>query len=117
MKEKFRYLLGDNFAKVSFLCSLFFLLPLIVLIVFTVNKFPPMVPLFNSMPWGEERLAPSFAIYTLPIVLILIFTINVIGAALLYRRYTLIARILLFNTALFLMLSTLAYLQILFLSF
>lgn len=117
MKEKFRYLFIDNFVKICFIASLLFLIPLVALVVFTIQNFPPMIPLFNSMPWGEERLAPSIALYAFPVVLVCIFIGNVVGAALLYKRYTLIARILLFNTALFLMLSTLAYLQILFLSF
>jgi hypothetical protein len=46
-----------------------------------------------------------------------IFIVNILQASLAYSRYVLVARIVMFNTFLFLLLGLLAYLQILFLTF
>lgn len=117
MKEKFNLILSDQFARTSLLLSLVFIIPLIAIILFTYSKLPPLIPFFNSMPWGEERLAPSGIAIFLPFILLLILVGNMLLAILVYKKYVLIARITLFNSFLFLLLGLLAYLQILFLTF
>lgn len=117
MKEKFNLLLADQFIKISLSLSLLFIIPLIILIIATFSKLPPLIPFFNSMPWGEERLYTSRAIIFLPVILTIVFVFNLFLATGIYKKYALISRIVLFNCFLFLLLSLLAYLQILFLTF
>ncbi len=117
MKEKFKPLVTDQFTRISLLLSLLFIIPLIILIFFTFSKLPPYIPFFNSMPWGEERLFSSKIAIFLPAILLVVFTMNVFQAVYVYKRYALVARIVMFNSFLFLLLSLLAYLQILFLSY
>lgn len=117
MKEKFNLLISDQFIKISLLLSLFFLVPLVILIIATFGNLPPLIPFFNSMPWGEDRLFSSRTIIFIPLLVLVIFTINLFFATAIYKKYALIARIILFNCFLFLLLSLLSYLQILFLTF
>lgn len=117
MKEKFRILVDDQFTRISLLLSLLFIIPLIAIILFTFSNLPPYIPFFNSMPWGEERLFSSRVVIFLPAIVVLIFALNIFQATYVYKKYTLVSRIVMFNSFLFLLLSLLAYLQILFLSF
>lgn len=117
MKEKFRILVDDQFTRISLILSLLFIIPLIAIIFFTYASLPPYIPFFNSMPWGEERLFSSQVVIFLPIIFVLVFAMNLLQATFVYAKYTLVSRIVMFNSFLFLLLSLLAYLQILFLSF
>lgn len=117
MKEKFSLLFADHFVRISLLLSIIFIIPLIVLIIATYPNLPPLIPFYNSMPWGESRLAISKIVILLPLLLLIILTVNIFQSLFVYKKYTLIARIILFNCFLFLLLGLLAYLQILFLTF
>jgi hypothetical protein len=117
MKEKFNLVMNDQFARISLVLSLLFITPLIGIILLTNTSLPPLIPFFNSMPWGEERLAISGITIFLPFLLLFILILNVMEAIFVYKKYVLIARIVLFNCFLFLLLGLLAYLQILFLTF
>lgn len=117
MKEKYSLVLSDQFARISLLLALLFLVPLILLILISFTSLPPLVPFFNSMPWGEERLIGSQVVIALPFILLAFFVGNIMYALFTYKKYVLISRIVLFNCFLFLLLALLAYLQILFLTF
>ncbi|MDO8270127.1 MAG: hypothetical protein Q7T54_05675 [Candidatus Levybacteria bacterium] len=117
MKDKFKVIITDQFVRISLLLSLIFITPLIIIIIASYNNLPPLIPFYNSMPWGEERLAYSNVTILLPIILLAIFIGNILQATIAYAKYVLVARIVLFNCFLFLLLGLLAYLQILFLTF
>lgn len=117
MKEKFNLIISDQFIRISIFLSLLFIIPLITIIIVTFGSLPPMIPFYNSMVWGEERLANSSITIILPMLLIAIFIGNMMLATFVYSKYALVARIILFNCFLFLLLGLLSYLQILFLTF
>lgn len=117
MKDKFNLIISDQFVKISLLLSLLFIIPLIIIIMVTYNNLPPLIPFFNSMPWGEDRLVVSNVTIFLPLLLLFVFVGNILQATFIYNKYVLVARIILFNCFLFLLLGLLAYLQILFLTF
>lgn len=116
MKEKFNLIISDQFVRISLLLSFIFLVPLLGIIIITYSGLPPLIPFFNSMPWGEDRLVNGGVVIFLPLLLLIIFTSNIALATFSYAKYVLISRIVLFNCFLFLLLGLLAYLQILFLS-
>ena len=117
MRERFSLTLSDNFIRISLALSLLFLIPSIVLIVLSYEKLPPLIPLFNSMPWGEERLFASTINIFFPLILLSIFVVNLLIGSIIYKKFALAARILSFNSLLFITLAFLAYIQILFLVF
>lgn len=117
MKGKFKLIISDQFVRISLVLSFLFIIPLTTIIITTYSNLPPLIPFFNSMPWGEDRLVSSSVSLFLPLLLLGIFIINILQASFAYSRYVLVARIVMFNTFLFLLLGLLAYLQILFLTF
>jgi hypothetical protein len=117
MKGKIKTILADQFTRISLIFSIVILLPLITIIVLTYNNLPPLIPFFNSMPWGEDRLFSSSYIIFMPISIFLVFVLNTFLATFSYAKYVLVARIIMINTFLFLILGLLAYLQIIFLTF
>lgn len=117
MKEKFNLMFSDQFVRISISLSFLFVLPLVFLIIYTYQNLPPLIPFFNSMPWGEERLYDSRIAIFLPIILLSVFLINIILSTIIYKQFVIISRIILFNCFLFLLLCLLSYLQILFLTY
>jgi hypothetical protein len=117
MKESFKILLKDKMVRLLFIFSFVFLLIHIFFVALFYPNLPPYIPFFNSMPWGDARLIPSYLILSLPLVLCVIFMVNLGFELILYKRFPLIARVLQFNTTLFIFLSFLAFLQIVFLVF
>lgn len=40
------------------------------------QKLPPVIPLYYSLTWGEDQLAPTFSIFILPLFSALILILN-----------------------------------------
>lgn len=65
---------------------------LVVLVVF--KSLPPLLPLFNQMPWGGDRLGFKIEIF-LPLLLsIIFFSLNIYLALRIYEKMPLLSRIL-----------------------
>lgn len=69
---------------------------LIILIILGVNfkNLPPKLPLFYSLPWGENRLISSSQFIILPILIVLVTLINLTTSWHLHSSQLLIKRIL-----------------------
>lgn len=117
MRDNLKLLFSDNLIKVCISLSLVLTLIQTVLIFIFVSRFPPLIPFLNSQPWGVARLAPAGAVLILPAFLIGILLLNNFLGAAFYKRNTLIARLLSFNSLLFVLLTLLAFIQIIFLEF
>jgi hypothetical protein len=117
MRGNLNLILSDNIIKLSFYASIIIIIFQIVLILITLNRLPPLIPLLNSQPWGAERLAPSLLVIVIPFILAAVFTINNFLSLIYYKKNTLAARILSFNAFLFIFLGFLAYIQIVLLVF
>lgn len=117
MEEKLREFLKDNIVRISLSTSLLLLFAQSALLFITYKDLPPYVPVFNSMPWGDDRLFTSQILFFLPLLLLLIFLINNFFGTLFYKKYTLASRILSFNAFLFIILGIVGYVQILILIF
>jgi hypothetical protein len=88
-----------------------------VLLAFMQGKLPPIVPFFNSMPWGTDRLLEARYVILLPFFLCVLFLLNMILGITVYKKNTLAARVLACNSLLFATLSLVAYIEILLLVF
>ncbi len=117
MKKASNIVLSDKILRLSVALSSIGLLMITTLVIINYTKLPPYVPFFNSMPWGVERLFPSYIVLSLPVLVLMVIVGNNILSVLLYTKHTLIARMLSFNGLIFVFLGMLAYLQILFLVF
>lgn len=111
MKKLFKYANTDKIIKFSLQISGFLLFAQIVYTAFSYLSLPPLVPLFNQLPWGEERLGQKFEIF-IPGILTLLFLIgNLLIVNALYERMPLLSRILSITTLLVSVLSCIFTLQ------
>ncbi len=115
MKGRIKFLYKDRFILYSFILTVIFTILFSLSVVFSYTSLPPLVPIFSSMPWGMRRLYSSEIIIFLPLIIISVVIVNISIAAVIYKKFTLLSRVISFNTFLFCLLATLAYLQILFL--
>ena len=105
MKELFKYAKTDKIIRLSLQASGVLLLSELVYTVISYFSLPPLVPLFNQLPWGEERLGQRFEIF-LPVIIAFVFLlINLLLLNKLYERLPLISRILCITTLLISVLS------------
>lgn len=117
MKGRFKLFFADNLLFVSSTSSFLVLILTFLLVVIFYPHIPPLIPIFNSMPWGEQRLASSLVLFSFPILFAMVLCVNNLLAFFLYSRYTLASRMLAMSSALFVCLGFFAFLQILFLVF
>ncbi len=117
MKNNFNFLLQDRIAKLSIFSSITIFVVYLVMVAASFAMLPPVIPLFNSLPWGNARLAPAYFIFEFPVLFFLIFVINNFIAGRMYKKHVLAARIFSFNSLLVIILGLIAYIQILLLVF
>jgi hypothetical protein len=94
MKEFINIVKRDRITFYIFLIS--FLIGVFALVLTLINYFrlPPYVPVFNQMPWGNERLVETPGIFIPLILFLIVFLINFAFASFLYSKNSpLLARI------------------------
>lgn len=94
MKEFFKDIKGDKTIISAFFINLFLVLLAIVYILFSYGKLPPLIPIFNQLPWGEQRLGTTLTIFIPILIAIFILVINLFTSALIYIKTPLISRML-----------------------
>ena len=73
---------------ISFLLTFFTFLYIIA----NYANLPPLIPIFNQLPWGDNRLAPTIGIFIPIAIFIIIFIFNVTFTSIVYSKNPLIAR-------------------------
>ncbi len=76
-----------------FIFSLVLLAATFIYVAFNYTKLPPLLPVFNQLPWGEQRLTITPGIFIPAVVVLIIFLINLILSAYSYERSPLLARL------------------------
>jgi hypothetical protein len=105
MNELFKHIKADKIIKWGMTLATGILILEIAYILIVYRALPPFLPLFNQMPWGEERLGDKIEIF-LPVVITVAFAgVNVLLIARLYTRMPLASRILSITTLLITVLS------------
>lgn len=94
MKEILSLIRNDKILNRFYLASLGLIGITILYILFIFKNLPPVIPMFNQLPWGEERLGPAISIFLPDIIVGTIFILNLILSGLFYSRTPLISRIL-----------------------
>ncbi|HVT01467.1 MAG TPA: hypothetical protein VHE53_04515 [Patescibacteria group bacterium] len=117
MRDSLRLTFKDKLIRLIFYSCLVLIIVQIIVIGLFYAKLPPLVPFLNSQRWGVDRLYPAWATLLIVPGIIIVFIVNNLLSAIFYKKNTLIARILSFNSLLFVTLSFLAFLQIIFLVF
>jgi hypothetical protein len=92
MKKFFKEIRGDKTIMSAFYINIFFIILTIVLILFFYGRLPPLIPIFNQLPWGETRLGTTLTIFIPVLISLSIFIINIFISVLIYKNTPLISR-------------------------
>lgn len=117
MNDSIKTILSDKGSRYALLAAIFILLFEVGLVILRFTALPPLLPLFNSLSWGDQRLAVREIIFLIPFLLLVIGMVNIILASKAYRKHALLSRMLSYNVLLCSLLSVIALIQILFLVF
>lgn len=66
--------------------------------LFNLNNLPPLVPLFNQLPWGADRFSPSIGIFLPQLLVLGIWVFNNVFSSIIYKTIPLISRMLAVTT-------------------
>lgn len=94
MKKYFKILTEDKLLQRLFIISFVLIILTIIYIVINYPKLPPLLPVFNQLPWGEKRLSGAPGIFIPGVLAFVIFLFNIIISAFLYPKFPLLSRLL-----------------------
>ena len=87
-----------------------------VIILLKFNFLPAKVPLFYSLPWGDEQLVPKVWLFLIPLLSLALALIHFFWSKLLQKKDdTFLSFVLIGNSLLFSLLGTLTLVKIIFL--
>ncbi len=105
MSGSFKFLFKDSIILWSFWLTILFIVLAIAIVALAFFHLPPVIPLYNKMAWGYERLGTRYEV-ALPLSLpILFFIMNIFFGRYVQEKVPLLARFL-FMTGLSLALFT-----------
>lgn len=107
MKELFKNLRHDKMTLYAFVGSFLTILFALLFIILSYNSLPPYIPVFNQLPWGEERITETYGIFIPLLIAFFVFIFNFVSSSYVYDRSPLISRILAFTSFLVSLLSLL----------
>ena len=94
MKNFFKDVVYDKTIKLAFFINIFLIAAAAICILLAYGKLPPFIPIFNQLPWGEQRLGTTISIFIPVLAAILILITNSIISAITYKNIPLISRML-----------------------
>lgn len=84
-------------------------------IILRWNTFPPKVPLFFSLPWGEEQLADTRYLWLFPLLSISILIVNSVLSIIFHHKESVLSTMFTISTAITILIATIGVLKIIFL--
>ena len=94
MKDFFKDILSDQTTRKIFITNCLLIVFTFALIGFYYHNLPPFIPVFNQLPWGEQRLGSTVTIFIPPLITFAIFICNIIITGLVYEKIPLVSRML-----------------------
>ncbi len=74
--EEMRYLLTNKPFSIPIRIFVLIIIASFIILGVTLRVLPPLVPLYYSLPWGEEQLVRTSQLFILPFTTLLVFIIN-----------------------------------------
>jgi len=93
MKNFINNIVSDKLALRGFFISFLLMLFTVLYILVNYLSLPPFIPIFNQLPWGNDRLASTLGIFIPTIIFGFVFLFNIIFTSIVYNKSPLIARI------------------------
>lgn len=94
MKKYFNYLIEDKLLQRLFIISFALIVLTIIYVLINYSKLPPLLPVFNQLPWGEKRLSITPGIFIPSLIAFAIFVFNAVTSVLFYSKFPLLSRLL-----------------------
>lgn len=98
MKKYFDYVRRDRLIFRLFSTSFILLLITAIFTLITYSKLPPLLPIFNQLPWGPDRLSSTLGIFIPSFLVLIISLINFVLCGFSYSNSPLLSRIFAFTT-------------------
>lgn len=98
MKERFNHLLRDRIVKISYFFSFVLIFLAFLYIIFIYQQLPPLIPVFNQLPWGIQRLGEKVMIFLPFSINLVFFIINIVFSLGIYKKMPLVVRMLSITT-------------------
>ncbi|EKD64855.1 MAG: hypothetical protein ACD_50C00284G0007 [uncultured bacterium] len=98
MRGFFKNIIFDKTTRLGFFGTFGTVLITFLLIVVYYNKMPPFVPIFNQLPWGEQRLGIKTEIFIPVSIVFLVFVVNLLLSSIIYKKIPLASRILVISS-------------------
>ncbi|MEX2007289.1 MAG: hypothetical protein WD992_00765 [Candidatus Levyibacteriota bacterium] len=100
MKEFFKPVRTDKIIYKSTLLSIFIILLTFAYVLLRFFSLPPFIPVFNQLPWGNDRIGPKLTIFIPLLTTVLILIINLILSSFVHAKNPLLSRIFAVTTLL-----------------
>lgn len=100
MKEFFNPAITDRIIYKSTVVSIFIMLLTFLYVLIRFFSLPPFIPVFNQLPWGNDRIGPKFTIFIPLLTTVLILVSNLTLSSLIYTKSPLLSRIFAVTTLL-----------------
>lgn len=94
MKEFFKDIRHDKTSRFGFLSAFTLSLLTFFYILFIYKNLPPFIPIFNQLPWGEQRLGVTLTIFIPLLIDWVIIVFNLFISAIIYQKMPLVSRML-----------------------
>ncbi len=107
MKGYFKNLKSDSLLIRLFIASFALLIVTFIYILINYSKLPPLLPVFNQLPWGERRLGETWGIFIPSVSVFLILIVNLFISNFSYPKFPLISRMFSVTTFIIALLSLL----------
>jgi len=93
MKNFINNIKADKLTFRGFIISFLLTLLTVFFIILNYEHLPPFVPVFNQLPWGNQRLIATPGIFIPVVIFAFVFIFNIIFTSVVYSKNPLIARI------------------------
>ncbi len=105
MNDFFKETKHDKVISNGFIISFILVVIASIYILFYYSSLPPFIPLFNELPWGNNRLGIRIMIFIPVIIVFGVSLLNIINSEILYKRAQIVSRVLAITSLLIAFLS------------
>jgi hypothetical protein len=98
IRETAETLVPDSTSRQSYAWGFGLIVLMVALTTLSFSRFPPQIPLYFTLPWGEARLAPKQMLYLLPGITFLFLMLNILIARSVRHLSPLLPRVLSVST-------------------
>ena len=93
VKKNYNLLLQDSIVRNSIIVAFLSIIISVIYLFFMTGHLPSEVPLYYSLPWGQERLAQTLWLLLIPGISFIFFIINIIIVLFSYKTEPVLSRL------------------------